>query len=44
MTGSSILGSPQKSADSPLLSFLSSQSPMVYLGIAMAPKIFFSQF
>jgi hypothetical protein len=44
MTGSIILGSPHKSADSPLLSFLSSQSPMLDLGIVMTPKMFFSEF
>jgi hypothetical protein len=44
MTVSSILGVPQKSADSPLPSFLSSQSPMLDLGIVMTPKIFFSEF
>jgi hypothetical protein len=44
MKGSSILGSPHKSADSPLLSFLSSQSPLLDLGIVMTPKIFFLEF
>jgi hypothetical protein len=43
MTGSSILGSLHKSADSPLLSFSFSQSPMLDLGIFMTPKIFFSE-
>jgi hypothetical protein len=44
MIGSSILGSPHKSADSPPLSFLSSQSPMLDLGIVMTTQIFFSEF
>jgi hypothetical protein len=44
MAGSGIFGSPHQSADSPLLLFLSSQPPMLDLGIVMTPKIFFSEF
>jgi hypothetical protein len=43
MTGSHILGFSHKSADSPLPSFLSSQFPMLDLGIVTPPKILFSE-
>jgi hypothetical protein len=43
MTDSSILGSPRRSAYFPLLSFLSSQSLMLDLGIVMTPKISFQR-